>query len=182
MKRQSANIPRIVCALCGAASVRTEVRPETFPHGSSDDAVNINVDIPVRVCESCHFEFTDAEADDIRHEAICRHLGVLTPSQISGIRKSYGSSRANWAELTGLGEASQARWENGQIIQNLANDRYLYLLMFPQNVDRLRERTKAAIDVRRVNSAKNVEKDHRFPSLANIEVARLEASSFSLIG
>ncbi len=180
MKRQSVNVLRIACALCGAASVRTEVRPESFPYGSGDDAVKIDVDIPVRVCESCHFEFTDAEADDIRHEAICRHLGVLVPSQISGIRKNYGYSRASWGELTGLGEASQARWENGQIIQNVANDRFLYLLMFPENVQRLRERLKT-VDVRLENTAKNVEKDSRFPYLPNIEIARREADSFLLV-
>jgi putative zinc finger/helix-turn-helix YgiT family protein len=181
MKRQSANIPKTVCALCGAASVRTEVRPESLQYGSGDDAASINVQIPVRVCQSCHFEFTDAEADDMRHEAICRHLGVLVPSQISGIRKNYGYSRASWAELTGLGEASQARWENGQIIQNLANDRFLHLLMFPENVERLRERLNAAVDAGRQNTVKSTENDPRFPYLASIEIARGEAANFSLV-
>jgi len=181
MKRQPANIPKIVCALCGAASVRTEMRPESVPYGSGEDAVNIDTNVPVRFCESCGFEFTDAEADDLRHEAICRHLGILAPSQISGIRKNYGCSRASWADLTGLGEASQARWESGQIIQNVANDRFLYLLMFPDNVERLRERLKKAADIKPKNVARIVDNDPRFPYLTDIEVARREAAGFSLV-
>lgn len=47
-------------------------------------------------------------------------------------------SRAAFAEVTGLGEATLNRWENGIKVQTLANDRYLRLLARPENMQRLR--------------------------------------------
>jgi len=184
MKKQSGMTPISVCALCGAASVRTEMRTETFEYGSGEDAANIDVTVPVRICDLCSFEFTDADADDIRHDAVCRHVGVLTPSQVAGIRKRCGYSRAAWATLTGIGEASLARWENGHIIQNPANDRFMYLLMFPDNLDRLRERLESegpagvALAPGRSGASQG---DNRFPFLSNLETARKEAAGFCLV-
>ena len=40
-------------------------------------------------------------------------------------------SRVSFAQVTGLGEASLNRWENGLNIQTHANDRYLRLLNHP---------------------------------------------------
>ena len=40
-------------------------------------------------------------------------------------------SRAAFAQLTALGEATLSRWENGVLIQNRAYDRYLRLLRKP---------------------------------------------------
>ena len=37
-------------------------------------------------------------------------------------------TRARFAQVTGLGEASLNRWENGLTVQTHANDRYLRLL------------------------------------------------------
>ena len=37
-------------------------------------------------------------------------------------------SQAEFARVTGFGEATIGRWENGLVIQNVANDRYLRLL------------------------------------------------------
>ena len=45
-------------------------------------------------------------------------------------------SRADFSRLTGLGEATLNRWENGILIQNAANDRYLRLLKDANNVPR----------------------------------------------
>ena len=47
-------------------------------------------------------------------------------------------SRAAFAQVSGLGEASLNRWENGLAIQNHANDRYLRLLAHPEIMSRLR--------------------------------------------
>lgn len=37
----------------------------------------LTVDVPVRRCEACDFEYLDDEAEQLKHGAICRHLGVL---------------------------------------------------------------------------------------------------------
>ena len=46
-------------------------------------------------------------------------------------------NRAEFARLSGLGEATLARWENGSVTQSRANDRYLRLLAQPGGIDRL---------------------------------------------
>jgi hypothetical protein len=48
-------------------------------------------------------------------------------------------SRRDFAEVTGWGEATLNRWENGLVIQNRANDRYLRLLDTPWTMQRLRQ-------------------------------------------
>ena len=47
-------------------------------------------------------------------------------------------TRAAFADVSGLGEATLNRWENGAIVQNLANDRYLRLLAIPEVMARLK--------------------------------------------
>ena len=62
-------------------------------------------------------------------------------------------TRAAFAEMTRLGEASLARWEKGLLIQNPANDQLLYLLRFPENVERLRARPAAGDVAARAGSS-----------------------------
>lgn len=120
------------CPQCGERSVTTYWYHDTFKYGSGDSAVALHVDLPVRRCGMCHLEFLDHEGEQLRHEAVCRHLGVLSPADISGIRKSFGMTRAAFADVSGLGEATLNRWENGAVVQNLANDHYLRLLAIPE--------------------------------------------------
>lgn len=120
------------CEMCGAPGLSTELVRDPFIYGVGDDAVELSVDIPVHTCNQCKVCFTGREAEVIQHEAVCRHLGVLTPEEIRGIRKQYGLSRAAFARLTGFGRASLARWERGELIQNTSSDRYLKLLLDPR--------------------------------------------------
>ena len=89
----------------------TEWREHAFTYGVGASAVELKVTLPVRTCLSCGFEFLDHEAETLQHEAICAHLGVLTPKEIEGIRKMHGMSRARFSAVTGLGEATLNRWE-----------------------------------------------------------------------
>jgi len=116
--------------MCGTPGLKTELVRDPFIYGAGDDGVELVVDIPVRTCSSCG-PYTDDRAEDIRHDEVCRHLGVLTPTEIRDLRGQYGLSRAELARITGLGESSIARWETRDIIQNVGNDRYLRLLQDP---------------------------------------------------
>lgn len=127
----------IKCPNCGSSRVDTHRQTDLFAYGAGDAVVELSAIIPFRECAECGFEFTDAEAEDARHEAICRHLGVMTPMEVAEVRRQYEMTRAAFAERSRIGEASLARWETGQLIQNAANDNYLYLLSFQQNMDRL---------------------------------------------
>ncbi len=125
------------CGNCGSMNVATSMETDRVVHGVGADAAELPVEVPVRTCAECGTQFTDDEAERVRHEAVCRYLGLLTPSEIRGIRIRYEMRRAEFAALTKLGEATLARWESGSTLQNAAYDRYLRLLCFPENVSRL---------------------------------------------
>ena len=126
----------LTCFDCDSPVGRTR-RNHTFTYGLGVDAVELTVELPVHVCPSCGLEFLDDEAETLKHEAVCAHLGVLSPNEIRGIRGMYGMSRAAFSKVTGLGEATLNRWENGILIQNAANDRYLRLLAASNNLHML---------------------------------------------
>lgn len=126
--RHPASDRAIECAQCGAETVSTEWTTDAFVWGDGDSAVTLRVRVPFRSCSSCGSSYLDHEAEDIRHAAVCDHLGVLAPSAIRAIRRKYRMSQAEFARVTGFGEATIGRWENGIVIQNVANDRYLRLV------------------------------------------------------
>ncbi len=113
---------------------------ETFEYGGREKPFSVTARIPSLRCTACGFRFYNDAAEQARHEAACRHLGVMTPDEIRALRKRYGSTQEAFAALTGLGVASLGRWERGQGIQNEASDVLLHLLTFPENVERLRRR------------------------------------------
>ena len=121
-----------VCPLCGGDGVMISWNRHTFDYGSGESAAELSATVPVRRCTACELEFHDEIAELLKHEAVCEHLGVLSPAEIRRIREGYGMTRASFAQVTGLGEASLNRWENGLNIQTHANDRYLRLLALPE--------------------------------------------------
>ena len=125
----------LTCPLCDNAEITTSWNPDVFNYGSGESMVKLIVDVPVRRCEGCDFEYLDDEAERLKHGAVCRHLGVLSPDEIRHLRKGFGMTRAKFAQVTGIGEASLNRWENGLTIQTHAYDRYLRLLAaHPSNI------------------------------------------------
>jgi putative zinc finger/helix-turn-helix YgiT family protein len=129
------------CPSCGHGTVQTTHIEHKFPYGDGDHRVELSATLPLRRCLECGVEFFDSVAEDLQHEAVCRHLGVMTPAEVRAVRQKAGSlSRAEFARITRLGEATIGRWERGELIQNAANDQLLYLLTFPENVVRLRDR------------------------------------------
>jgi putative zinc finger/helix-turn-helix YgiT family protein len=110
----------------------------TFRYGAGESAADLTVDLPVRRCGVCGFEFLDSESERIKLEAICEHLGVLSPSGIRCIRERYGMTQAKFAEVTGLGTATLVRWENGAMNHTRAYDRYIRLLENPEIMRQLR--------------------------------------------
>ncbi len=135
--------PLLSCPMCGGESISTKWAPHTFEYGSDESQVELKVCIPMRHCDACEFEYLDDESERRQHDAVCDHLGVLPPDKIRHIRKEHGMTRAAFAQVTGLGEASLHRWENGLSIQTHANDRYLRLLQQPQNLSRLQNHLAA---------------------------------------
>ena len=159
------------CPLCGEDEVTFTMTPHAFEYGTGDSSVELHVRLPVGRCGSCGFEFLDDEAEQLKHRAICEHLGVLAPDEIQRVRKDHGMTRAQFARVTGLGEASLNRWENGLSIQTQANDRYLRLLACPENILRL----EAFTETKRTDPMPG-----QFRTVTVTDALRAEQSAFRL--
>ena len=165
-----------VCPLCGSEGITTSQHRHAFNYGSGESAVELTVNVPVRRCDTCEFEYLDEVAERAKHEAVCEHLGVLSPVEIRRIRDHHRMTRAGFAQMTGLGEASLNRWENGLTIQTQANDRYLRLLAHPENMRYLRD--LMASESPSPSLSLPVEK--RFRTLEVTDAIRKQGESFQL--
>ncbi|MCY3727166.1 MAG: helix-turn-helix domain-containing protein [Rhodobacteraceae bacterium] len=128
------------CPLCNNKDIKLEWVDHKFDYGTGDNITEIETKVPVLYCEICDIEYLDREGGRIKHEAICKHHGVLTPSEIKELRKSYGYTQEGFAKVTKFGIASLNRWERGASIQSPASDNYLRLLYDPRNMDHLEKR------------------------------------------
>ncbi len=164
------------CPQCGQDSVTTYWHHDTFKYGTGDLAVMLHANLPVRRCSSCDLEFLDHEGERLRHEAVCRYLGLLAPVEIRSIRKRYGMSRAAFAEVAGLGAATLGRWENGAVVQNQSNDRYLRLLALPGVMETLKDLTTA----KSASEQAQVQSSSKFRVLTDSSQHRRKQESFQL--
>lgn len=157
------------CFECDAP-VRTEWRDHTFTYGADESAIELTAHVPVEVCGECGAASLGHEAETLLHEAVCAHHGVLTPREVRSIRKRHAPSRAAFCEFSGLGEATLHRWENGILIQNPANDRYLRLLDSTDNILLLRQ----------LANASERPWQSRFRALPEVAAVRSEQVAFQL--
>lgn len=117
------------CAACGKAHVQSRRIRDTFDFNYNDALVRIKATgVPVEVCPACGETYSGPKAAALRHEAICRTLGLLTPHEIRQLRERLRFTQAEFARLTGIGEATISRWERGRLLQNKAMDLYLRLI------------------------------------------------------
>ena len=123
--------PKQRCPSCNDDRVSRSLEDYEYVFGVGEEAIRLWLVIPVYRCTQCQVQFTNWEKEEIQIQALCKHFGVLNPNEIRQIRKKYAMSRSEFSQLTGIGEASLSRWENGINIQNIANDRYLRLLNKP---------------------------------------------------
>lgn len=125
------------CPRCNVPALKVEMTDYAFPYGIGENEVELTAQVPLFTCQECHYQYLDDKAEDLQHEAVCRHLGLLTPAEIRQIRNDNGLDRASFAKLTRLGEASIARWESGAVMQTAANDLLLRLLRENDNMARV---------------------------------------------
>ena len=166
------------CPMCGDENVSTSLSHHAFDYGSEGASVELQVRVPVHRCGACQFEYLDDTAERLKHNAVCDHLGVLSPDRIRCIREKHGMTRAAFARITGLGEASLNRWENGLSIQTCANDRYLRLLEFPENMSRLQRLMTSWQSAPQAPGLM----EHRFRVVKITDVIRKKQKAFRLRG
>lgn len=114
-----------ICALCGDAAASTSIVDHEFDYRHAGEIVTLTARVPVTQCSSCEEMYFGDGAEEIKHEAVCRLLGRLTPKEIVEIRKNLKMSQAQLAKHTRIGVASIKRWEAGLVIQGAALDRQL---------------------------------------------------------
>ncbi|HWG43391.1 MAG TPA: type II toxin-antitoxin system MqsA family antitoxin [Gemmataceae bacterium] len=117
------------CPVCGAGKLKRRVVAERFEYEGDRGTILVEAkDVPIQVCDACGETFSGPPAAQIRHDAICRALKLLTPEEIKSLRERLGKTQQEFAELTGIGEATISRWERGRLLQNRANDNFLRLI------------------------------------------------------
>ena len=75
-------INEIRCPECGESEFTVSTEEDIFQYGADyglnfnpPKVVKLTAHIPVHTCVSCSFQFTDYDAEELRHEAVCQHLG-----------------------------------------------------------------------------------------------------------
>lgn len=132
------------CPDCWSTDSRVQTQQHTFRYGTGVSATDLSCELPVIICNQCGAQWTGPEAEDARHEAVCRYLGRLTPDEVRGVREKYRLSQYEFSRISGLGEASLSRWETGAQIQNAASDRLLRLIDADErNFCRLQQKANA---------------------------------------
>lgn len=122
-------VPEVgTCVICGEDAARLELKVQEFGYLHNGETAILSAQVPVYSCAACGAEYLALGAEDVQHEAVCHFLGRLSPAEIKGLRQELGLTQAQLANMTGIGVASIKRWEAGNIIQSLANDRQLRAL------------------------------------------------------
>src|SRR5437763_56348 len=97
----------IKCPECGQGQLVSFTRTEEFDFTLGDETVKVRAEnVPVKKCDHCGEVMTGPAAAKVQHEAICRALGLLTPSDIKAIREQFGWSQQYLADLTDFGIAT----------------------------------------------------------------------------
>lgn len=165
------------CPNCGSTETSSRMESQVFEYGAGTDAAMLTASVPQITCATCGFVFTDFRAEEARHDAVCLHVGVLSPRQIRAIRSSYEMGQSEFADLTGIGRASMGRWESGQLIQNRSTDNLLFLLSFPENLNKLRRRAGAK-EERKSGHVKSEAGKFRVLTSQDVEILQIEADCF----
>lgn len=110
------------CIMCDDGEATRTFVVQEFEYGTGGNAVTLHARVPVWSCPTCELEYVDAEGERAQHDAVCRHLGRLTPAQIKVIRLAAQLTQKQFADKLQCGIASLKRWEAGAIVQGRAAD------------------------------------------------------------
>src|SRR4051812_48553382 len=83
-----------VCPSCGSTRLQEQLHHEKFTYGEDENAVELGATVPFSICESCGYQFFRSDAEDAKHDAVCAHLGVMSPQEVNAIRNRHQLSRA----------------------------------------------------------------------------------------
>ena len=75
------------CAACGGSNLSRRKELDEFEYGTGEGTASLSASVVVYSCNDCDFEFTGPSAEVARHQAVCRHLGIMTLAEKSGTRQ-----------------------------------------------------------------------------------------------
>lgn len=115
------------CPNCGHSPLNQETVTDRFEYrADGEEPLTIeSTHVSVEVCPNCGERYFGSKAARKQHAAVSRALGLLSPEEIQAIRERLGPTQAEFARLTGIGEATISRWECGRLLPNRAMDNYL---------------------------------------------------------
>ena len=76
----------ITCAVCGGSNLSRRTELDEFEYGAGEGAVSLSASVVVFSCNDCDFQFTGPSAEVARHQAVCRHLGIMIPAETKATR------------------------------------------------------------------------------------------------
>ena len=102
------------------------MRAEEFDFDLGEQIIKVRAEnVPVEECDACGEVLTGPAAASVRHDAICRAAGLLSPAEIKSLRDQFGWSQNHLADLTDFGIATVSRWERGRLLQNRSANKML---------------------------------------------------------
>jgi putative zinc finger/helix-turn-helix YgiT family protein len=117
------------CPECGKGQLVGLTRTEEFDFDLGDGTIKVRAEnVPVKKCDVCGEVMSGPDAAQVRHEAVCRAAGLLTPAEYRAIREGLGWSQQYLADLTGFGAATVSRAERGRLLPNRSFDKVLRAL------------------------------------------------------
>lgn len=137
-----------VCPMCMKHTLESVVT--SYEHEYKGHTLVIE-DFVMRTCSSCGAEIEYPE-DNLDAERRILDLkrdvdGLLRPSEIRRIRKSFGLTQKDFAEILGVGAKSFARYETGAVVQGRSMDTMLRLLKAHGSLDVLPQVRKPAGEI-----------------------------------
>jgi putative zinc finger/helix-turn-helix YgiT family protein len=114
------------CPECEPGYLVPFARDEELDYDLGEETIKVIAkDVPLERCDTCGLIASGPAAAKVRHEALCRAAGLLTPSEIKAIREQFGWSQQHLADLTDFGVATVSRWERGRLLPNRSNNKVL---------------------------------------------------------
>jgi putative zinc finger/helix-turn-helix YgiT family protein len=122
-------VPGPKCPECETGHLVPFTRDEELDYDLGEETIKVLArNVPVERCDTCGMIASGPAAARVRHEALCRAAGLLTPTEIKALREQFGWSQQHLADLTDFGIATISRWERGRLLPNRSNNKVLQAL------------------------------------------------------
>lgn len=150
------------CPQCKSKSIQTIQYLDKYTFGDDDDYVQLEVEIPIRHCDDCTFEYTDDQAEDIRHLAVYKHISKensLLKEKLQATQNALSAANMRLAGIYALANeevcAEEDTSDDEEVISEYdiheVRNVYSTLIRIQQAVDRMEgAQARLGVDVDRL--------------------------------